>query len=91
MRNIRDTAFTGYAAFGRIGDAVLFGMNGRLFMALANNRKMFTARQKSVVSLAHNPIVFDKETSDAQTLTGAARGGDLYNLFKVFVPGRSYH
>jgi hypothetical protein len=42
--DIRGTSFTGHASLCRIRDAILFGVNRGLFVTIAYNGMMFTAR-----------------------------------------------
>ncbi len=87
MRDIGGATKGRHAPFGAIGDAVLFCVHGGLLVSLPNNGDVLTSRQKPIVALAHNAIILHQKTANLEAFAGAAGGGDLDNLFEVFVPG----
>jgi hypothetical protein len=52
-------SFGANASLSAIGDGILFGVNGGLFMAIANFGFMGTTGEKSIVSLCDDPIIFN--------------------------------
>ena len=76
-------------AFCGICQTVLFGVNGSLFMSIADNRYMITSWQKSIISLTDNAMIPYQEASYMETFAGTTTAGDLDDFFEVFVPGGS--
>jgi hypothetical protein len=44
MGNVGDTSFGAYASFGTIGQTILFGMDGGLFVAVSYDGDVFASR-----------------------------------------------
>ena len=86
MCNVSNAFFTADTSFSTVRNGILFGVHGRLLMAIAYNASVFTTRKESIVALTNNTVCFYKKTSDLKSLTWTARGGDLYNFFEVFIP-----
>lgn len=43
-----------------IRQAILFRMDGGLFVSISYNRDVFASRKKSIISLAYNTIIANK-------------------------------
>ncbi len=86
MCDVSNAFFTADTSFSTVSNGILFGMHCGLLMAVAYNASVFTARKKSIVALTDNTVCFYKKTSDLKSLAWAARSGDLYNFFEVFIP-----
>ena len=91
MGYISSRAGTAHAPFCAIRNCVLLRMHGRLFVSIADNGCVSAARQKSIIALAHNPIVTYKQATHVKPFTRTPRRSYLDNFFKVIVPGRSNH
>lgn len=91
--NTRIVRYVGRAVFATdsaactVGDGVLFGVHGCLFVAIPHNRLMVASWEESVIALADNAVVAHQETSDLETFAGAAGGRCLYDCLEVVVPG----
>ena len=89
MSDIYNTMFGSHTSLRTIGQAILFGMDGGLFMSVSYNRDVLASRKKSIISLAYNTIIANKQASNMKTMAWTACGSDLYNLFEVIIPGGS--
>ena len=90
VRNVRGASHRRYSSLRTIRYRILFCMHGRLLMPISHNRRVFASREEPIVSLTHNTIRVNKDTSHMKTFTGASLRRYLHDFLKILVPRRSH-
>ena len=86
MCNVRSASHRRYPSLRTIRNCILFCMHGRLLMPISHNRRVFASRKEPIISLTHNTIRVNKNTTYMKTFTGASLRRYLHDFLKILVP-----
>ena len=86
MRDVSTTIQGWDTPFGTITDRILFGMDGRLFVIVPEDRFVFAVRQEPVIPHADDPVVLDQDTAHLKTLTRRSRACGNRQFLEIICP-----